>query len=303
MAEEKKDTTKKNTTTKKKVEEVEKNEVKEEVKEEVQIERRFCTNCGKELKDGEDCDCTANNRSEVGASFAVTVNGDVIVNTCKNIWDTIISVFKKPASTIEEEVKSGDTNKTVIITIILAVCFAFCLMAFISKLEQTANALTYGLSGMFIGISYLQVFIYGILIYAILFILPVLASLIVAKIVKNNDFTFKKAYKLYITSNAPLVLAYLGLTIIILLDVSLLNLLGYIAFFFISAFCFFNFIFGFNNLVKVKDDIRSYATTGLMALWVVMVIVAFFIVLTTVGVSIVTDGIGNTSDYSDIFDW
>lgn len=303
MAEEKKNTTKKSSTPKKKKEEVvevKKEEVKEE---EVQVEKKFCTNCGKELKDGEECDCLANNKNEAVVEAMVTVNSDAIVNACKNIWNTIINVFKKPASTIEEEVESSDTNKTVLITIILAVCFAFYLMAFLSKLEQTANELTYGLSGMFIGLSYFQIFIYGILIYAIAFILPVLAALIVAKVIKNNDFTFKKAYKLYITSNAPLVLAYLGLTIIILLDVSLLSVLGYIAFFCISGFCFFNFILGFNNLVKANDDVRSYATTGLMALWVVMVIVAFLIVLTTIGVSIVTEGISNTSNHSDIFDW
>ena len=80
MAEEKKETTKKTTPKKK------------EVVEEVKVEKRFCTKCGKELKEGEVCDCSANETS----NGVATVNGDAILNTCKDIWNTIINVFRRP---------------------------------------------------------------------------------------------------------------------------------------------------------------------------------------------------------------
>ena len=286
MAEEKKETTKKTTPKKK------------EVVEEVKVEKRFCTKCGKELKDGEVCDCSANETS----NGVATVNGDAILNTCKDIWNTIINVFRRPATTIKEEVASKNTNKSIILVILLAITFALYLMATISSTENTASELTLGVSSTIVDVNYFQVFIYGILIYALMAIIPIVSALIVAKITRNGDFSFKKAFKLYVTSNAPLILAYLGMAIIYLLDVTLLNVLGLIVFCIISIACFFNFILGFNDQTKIRSDRRSYALTSLMTLWVVIMVVAFIII----GGSVAGDLIDKTTpsnNYNDIFNW
>lgn len=291
MAEEKKESTK-NKTSK-----------KTEAVEEVKVEKRFCTKCGKELKEGEACDCSTSK-----TNTSSSIDGDAIVNTCKNIWNTIINVFKKPATTISEETNSEGTNKSIILTIVLAISFAFYLMAIVSVMvkgaENAANSLwSFTSSSVNVDINYFQVFIYGVLIYAIMAIIPIVSALIVGKITKNGNFTFKKAFKLYITSNAPLVLVYLGMAIILLINVSLLNVLGMIAAMIIGIACFFNFILGFNAETKIKDNSRSYAITGIMALWIVITIVAFIIVGATL-VSSVTDNIpSNTTDYNDIFNW
>lgn len=287
MAEEKKDTTKKSTPKKK------------EAVEEIKVEKRFCTKCGKELKEGEVCTCSANEP----ASSNATVNGDVIVNTCKNVWNTIINVFKRPASTIAEEIESKETNKSIILTVILAITFALYLMAILSMSAKSAAEATWGLTSSVVKVNYFQVFIYGILIYAIMAILPMVAALIVAKITKNSSFTFKKAFKLYITSNAPLTLVYLGMAIIFLINVPLLNVLGLIASLIISLACFFNFILGFNKETKIKDDSRSYAITGLMALWIAMIVVAFIIVGATLIGSMIDTKTSSLDNYSDIFNW
>ena len=134
-------------------------------------------------------------------------------------------------------------------------------------------------------------------------ILPMVAALIVAKITKNSSFTFKKAFKLYITSNAPLTLVYLGMAIIFLINVPLLNVLGLIASLIISLACFFNFILGFNKETKIKDDSRSYAITGLMALWIAMIVVAFIIVGATLIGSMIDTKTSSLDNYSDIFNW
>lgn len=286
MAEEKKETTKKTTPKKK------------EVVEEVKVEKRFCTKCGKELKEGEVCDCSANETS----NGVATVNGDAILNTCKDIWNTIINVFRRPATTIKEEVASKNTNKSIILVILLAITFALYLMATISSTENTASELTLGVSSTIVDVNYFQVFVYGILIYALMAIIPIVSAIIVAKITRNADFSFKKAFKLYITSSAPLVLAYLGMSIIYLLDVTLLNILGLIAFGIISISCFFNFILGFNSETKIREDRRSYALTSIIVLWIAIMVVAFVLVLG----SVAGDLIGKTSssnDYSDIFNW
>lgn len=273
MAEEKKNTTKK-TTPKKKTE-----------VEEVKVEKRFCTNCGKELKEGEECSCLQMEQANTGA---VTINGDAILNTCKNVWSTIINVFRHPSSTIEEEVESKEINKSVILTVLLAITFALYLVAIVAGFEGDVSDSFGGFTEYIYEVNYIKVFIYGILIYAIMAILPIVSALIVAKITKNSAFSFKKSFKLYITSNAPLVLAYLGMAIILFINISLLNVLGTIGFSIISIACFFNFILGFNKQTKIKDDCRSYAITGLMALWVIMTIVAFLVVVLTFAGSLIS---------------
>ena len=290
MAEEKKETTKKSAPKKK------------EGIEEVKVEKRFCTKCGKELKEGEECSCSC--QEELNNQ---TINGDAIATTCKNVWSTIISVFKKPATTITEEANSKDTNKTIILTVLLAIAFAIYLMAMISTtvnntLEIATNSL-FSYSSASVNINYFQVFIYGILIYALMAIIPIISALIIAKIARNGDFTFKKSFKIYITSNAPLIIAYLAMALIYLIDVTLLNVLGLIAFCIISLSCFFNFILAFNKETRIKEDRRSYALTGLMTLWVIITVIAFIVI----GGSILGDAIGdaakNSSNYSDFFNF
>lgn len=290
MAEEKKESTKKTTSKKK------------EAVEEIKVEKRFCTKCGKELKEGEVCDCSANEQGNSNNSSGIS--GDAILNTCKSVWNTIINVFKRPATTISEETQSKETNKSIILIVILAIAFALYLMAFVSSMangvEQAANSL-WSYSTTKLDVNYFQVFIYGILIYALMAIIPIVSALIVAKITRNGDFSFKKAFKLYVTSNAPLVLAYLGMTIVYLIDVTLLNVLGLIAFCIISLSCFFNFILGFIHETKIREDRRSYALTSIMVLWIVITVVAFIII----GGSIAGDLIDSTSsnNYGDIFNW
>ena len=288
MAEEKKDTTKKSTPKKK------------EAVEEIKVEKRFCTKCGKELKEGEVCDCTANETVSAGTS---SINGDAIVNTGKDIWHTILNVFKKPATTVSEEANSKSSNKSIILIIVLAISFALYLMAMFAGVAKGVEEASSSLwTTATVEVPYFQIFIYGILIYAIMAILPVVAALVVAKIAKNSNFTFKKAFNLYITSNAPMVFVYLGMAIILFLNVSLLNVLGTIATLIISLFCFFNFILGFNAETRIKEDRRSYAITGLITFWIVMIVVAFLIVGATLVGSLVDD-INTSNDINDIFNW
>ena len=100
-----------------------------------------------------------------------------------------------------------------------------------------------------------------------------------------------------------MVFCYLGMAIILLLNVPLLTVLGTIATLIISLFCFFNFILGFNAETRMKEDRRSYAITGLIAFWIVMVIVAFLIVGATIFGSVVDELPSTSNDINDIFNW
>lgn len=281
MAEEKQ--TKKRTTTKK--------------TEEVKVEKKFCTKCGKELTKGETCSCETTNVAPV------TINSDALLNTVKSTFTTINNVYKKPDTTIKEEVAKKESTFSTIIIISLAVSFAFYLMAMISAAADTASNLTSGLTNVVTNdIPYFKVFIYGILMYAIMAVIPMFAAFLVGKITRNNNFTFKRAFKLYTTSCAPLIYAYLGMAVIMLINVSLLNTLGLIAMGIISAFCFFNFILGFNKETEIRDDRRSWAVTSIIAVWIAITIIAALLIFGSV-LSDTTKGITSNNNYNNSFKW
>lgn len=270
--------------------------------EEVKVEKRFCTKCGKELKEGEICNCesTANSSS----NSAVTINSDALLNTAKNTLNTIVNVFKKPDTTITEETNKKENTISIIILISLAISFALYLMSIVSSSVNAVSNATYGLTTIFTNeISYFKVFIYGILIYGLMAVIPMFAAFLIGKITKNNSFTFKKAFKLYTTSNAPLIFGYLGLAIIMLINVSLLNILGLLAGAIISLFCFFNFLLGFNKETTIREDRRSWALTSIMAVWVVIEIIALIIIIGSAGID-TYDKINDTnSHYNNTFNW
>lgn len=266
--------------------------------EEVKVEKRFCTKCGKELKEGEICNCETTSTSNA----AVTINSDALLNTAKNSFNTITNVYKKPDTTITEEINKKDSTISIIILISLAISFAFYLMSMVSNTVNTAADLSYGLTTIVTNdVSYFKVFIYGILIYALMAIIPMFAAFLIAKITKNNNFTFKRAFKLYTTSNAPLVFGYLGLAIIMVLNISLLNILGLLAGAIISVFCFFNFLLGFNKETTIREDRRSWALTSIIAVWVVIEIIALIIVIGAAGLD-TYDKINN-STYNNNYGW
>jgi len=266
--------------------------------EEVKVEKRFCTKCGKELKEGEICNCETTSTSNA----AVTINSDALLNTAKNSFNTITNVYKKPDTTITEEINKKDSTISIIILISLAISFALYLMSMVSNTVNTAADLSYGLTTIVTNnVSYFKVFIYGILIYALMAVIPMFAAFLIAKITKNNNFTFKRAFKLYTTSNAPLVFGYLGLAIIMVLNISLLNILGLLAGAIISVFCFFNFLLGFNKETTIREDRRSWALTSIIAVWVVIEIIALIIVIGAAGLD-TYDKINNPT-YNNNYGW
>lgn len=266
--------------------------------EEVKVEKKFCTKCGKELKSGEVCSCES-----TSTTSAVTINSDAILNTAKNTLNTITNVYKKPDTTITEEINKKESTISIIILVSLAISFALYLMAIVSNAVETLADATYGLTTIVTNdVSYFKVFIYGILIYAIMAVIPMFAAFLIAKITKNNNFTFKRAFKLYTTSNAPLIFGFLGLAIIMLLNVSLLNILGILAGAIISIFCFFNFLLGFNKETTIREDRRSWAMTSIITVWVVIEIIALLIIVGAAGLD-TYDKVNNSNPFGNNSSW
>ncbi len=289
MAEEKE--TKKTTTTKK--------STTKSTPKEIKSEKRFCTNCGKELKEGETCSC----KEETKNTEVVSINSEALLNTGKNTINTINNVLKKPDTTITEETNKNDNTLNIILIVSLAISFALYLMSMVSRATINWSTATGGLSTIATDdISYFKVFIYGILIYAIMAVIPMFAAFIIGKITRNNKFTFKRAYKLYVISNAPLIYGYLGMAVIMLINITLLNVLGLLALSIISIFCFFNFLLGFNKETTIREDRRSWALTSIVIVWAVIEILALILVMGSVVGDSIQD-INNNYHYNNSFNW
>lgn len=294
MAEEKKETTKKEPKkTTKKVEKIE----------EVKVEKRFCTNCGKELLNNEECDCQVQvATSSVNQNSA---SADAFVRVCKTIWDTMIGMFTKPIQTIKESVAKKDPAVTFIILGALVIISALGLTLSARQLVVSFTNLSNEYVADFIDIPYLSIFIYSILIYALMMFIPILAAFVVAKITGNKEFKFMSAFALYATSMSPQILAGLGM--LILTFVPVISVIASIAVAILSMYCFFNFIVGFINTNKIREDRQAYALTGLVGSWLVCAIIAIVIFIFAVLLGLinsqVNDNIWHNNSNNSSFYW
>ena len=151
---------------------------------------KFCTKCGRELKEGEKCSCSEGKTTKTTASN-------------KGYFSDVLSILKgmftKPVSTLKEY---STDNNLVIALILMGVCvlfgslFVFCLL---NKMFTTVSLLGGGLSTMsglgglgsyslpFASIFF-KSFLYILLYYGILLGM----ILLMAKVVFKSKVTFKK---------------------------------------------------------------------------------------------------------------
>ncbi len=289
MAEEnvpKKSTTKKSapksTTPKKKVEEV-------------KVEKRFCTKCGKELLDGENCSCTLN--TEV-----VSINTDAIASMGKGILNTIINMYKKPSTTLDNEVKNMNTKKDLIMLALIAISFGLYIMASFSRILVTFNGASRVSISHYIDIPYFKIFLYVSILYYALSFIPVIASYLVARLTKNYNFSLKKSLSLYATSMIPTIITNLLMAILYYLN--LLTFVGAIIGSVISIACFFHYALGYLKVTEIPEDKKSYALTSLIIIWVISFIIAILVFAGSFLTDITKEvNFRNNSTYSDIFNW
>lgn len=294
-------------------------------KKEVKVEKKFCTNCGKELGEKETCDCAT--------TTSKSVDTEALKSMGKEFLDTNVKMYKKPETTLEEEVSKNSFKKTLIILGVIAVSYGLYLMGFFKALVGMIFELVMffaQLSGEAVGaysaidftkvidLPYFKIFIYGTLIYYAISFLPVLASLAVAKLNKKNDFSFHKSTSLYVTSMIPTVIANVILAVIFMLNVSFLTTIGLIGVALINLTCLVNYIIGFLKEAEIKKDKKAYSVVGLIAIWLVLSYIVARLIITPLLTDIFKDfkvsglsydgSVLNTKnksdfDFDDLFNW
>lgn len=277
-----KNSAKKSTTTKRKTEEV-------------KVEKRFCTKCGKELLEGEVCSC--NNQTEV-----VSINTDAITSMGKGVINTIINMYKKPSTTLDDEVKKVDTKSNLIILALIAISFGLYIMASFSRILVTMSGASRVSISHYIDIPYFKVFLYVSILYFALSFIPVIASYLVARLTKNYNFSLKKSLSLYATSMAPTILTNLLMAILYYLN--LLTFVGAIIGSIVGVACFFHYALGYLASTDIPKDKKSYALTSLIIIWIVSFIIAILVFAGSFLTDITKEvNYKNNSTYSDLFNW
>lgn len=228
--------------------------------------KKFCTNCGKQLKNGEECTCQKEVKQE-------TTSSNDFVALAKGFLDDIINMYKKPATTIKEKVKEANTKNALIMLGVMAVVSALCtLLPFI------------GLSD-YVEVPYLKIFIYVLLlVYGFAFI-PVLVAFETAKILKNDKFDFNKSLSLYVYSFCPTVLVTICSTLLTLANIKLLTYVAILASAVVSLACAVTYVKEFLNNVEIKDDMVA----KVISLMTIAMIVISAIILYLIGEKILGD--------------
>lgn len=264
--------------------------------EEVKTERKFCTRCGKEIKEGEAHVCEAS----TAVSAPSSVNTDAIVNGLKKFFNLIGNMFKKPASTLKEEVEKANWKYALITLAVIALSYGLYMSGAFSSLIGLFGDIAGVKINDVVDIPYFKIFIYMTVIQFVLAFVPITVAFLAGKMSHNKDFDYKKSICLYVYSMVPSIVTNLLMALLYALDI--LTWLGAIIGMVVSIICFFHFIFGFVDNVKVSSDKKSYAVTAVIVVWVVLQLL-LSILLTG---SLVKDVAGDFSvkdSYSDVFDW
>lgn len=185
---------------------------------------KYCTNCGKKLKEGEKCDC----KKEVNVMDNDTIKK--LTNLCKGIIYT-------PIDTMKEFTKKSNFNLSIVLIAILS------FIAGLFSMSLCKNGLNYSLQLSYSGIEsmmprtieipYMKIFFTSlIVVFALSFVYTGLLYLVNSKIFKRES-DFKEVYSMYgacsiissigLLASAILIFVNVTLGIILLVLTSILN--------------------------------------------------------------------------------
>ena len=283
-------------------------EKKDKKSTEVQVEKRFCTKCGRELSEGEVCNC-----EEAKPAATSGVNTQAIASYGKGFLDTVLNMYKKPASTVREEVQKKDIKSNMIMLVAISISYALFIMGAFASIIALINGAARADINDYIEIPYLKIFLYVTIIYFLLAFIPIVCTFLSSKIFGGREFDFKKAISLYTTSMAPTVFTNLLMAILYYLDI--LSWVGALIGCVVGVACFFHYILGFAEATKIQENKKSYAITTALIAWIVIEVIIAVIFIFNLFVSVGKDVYNDTaSKYSsssssydsvldDIFNW
>lgn len=154
---------------------------------------KFCTKCGKPLKDGKPCDCEKNKKEEVNTN-----------NIGENIINILKEIFVTPFDTIKKYSNTNNIKLAFILSGISALVFGLFTYLFMDSLNkgltEDINELSNALGGSLYSVSnvpFFEPFIIGVItMIAFLFALCLMSRLFMSTVFKSEK-RFRDYLSLY----------------------------------------------------------------------------------------------------------
>lgn len=224
---------------------------------------KFCTKCGKELKDGKACDCEV-----VSSNEGVDVSGYV-----NSYIDIIKGIFTKPITTIKKYVTADNFTLgiiTLIVNCIITGLFTYCLLnEGMKSFGMISRYVGLGLTS--IDVPFMRVFLYGFVFMAVWFIAMALMIYLIANVIMKDKIDIKEVFTLVgVTSVFTAVTTFVAL-ICIYISVKLMALIITLA----SVFYLTYLVQGISELTSINKNKLAYVFVP--ALTVTMFVVCYIL--------------------------
>ena len=268
---------------------------RKKVEEEVKVEKKFCTKCGRELNEGEVCNCTEKKTE-------VNINADAILDYAKEFGNTIIDMFKTPEDTLDKKLKDNRLAHDMILLVVLALSLGLYVAGTFSSIIDMLGSLVQVNIANFISIPYFKIFLFVFILEFVLTFIPIGVAFLGNKVFKGKAITFKQAISLYAVSFAPTILS--NLLMFITNYFNILGVIGTIIGVVVSICCFFHFILGYLKISEFKVNLKAYALTAVIVVYTVLYMAVMGSCLTNFVKGMAKDlDINNNDSYFDRLDW
>ncbi len=241
--------------------------------EEVKIEKKFCTKCGKELSSNETCSCT-----QTASPKASNINTEALSTYAKNFLDTVINMYKKPSSTIDNVVAKNNFKESLIMLVIIALTYGLYVTGSFTSIISLFSSFSDININSAVNIPYFKIFLYMSLINFLVSFIPITLAFILNKICGKGELNYQKSISLYATSYAPTVITNLLMAIMYYLNI--LSWVGAIIGLIINVTCFFNYLCGYVRLTKPSEEKKSYILSSFVLIWVVVSLIISVLFIT-----------------------
>lgn len=223
---------------------------------------KFCTKCGKELKDGKACDC------EVVSTKTESVDISGYVNSYIEI---IKGIFTKPVTTIKKYVTADNFNLAIIalvVNCIITGLFTYCLLnEGMKSLGMLSRYIGFGYTN--VEVPFMKVFLYGFVFMAVWFAVMALMIYLIANVIMKDKIDVKEAFALVgVISVFTAVTTFVAL-ICIYISTKLMSLIIMLA----SVFYLTYLAQGISELTSINKNKLAYVFVS--ALTVTMFVVCY----------------------------
>lgn len=205
---------------------------------------KYCSNCGRKLKEGEKCDCMANTSSvdlQGGFNHAV---------------ELFKGMFTKTVNTIKSHMNASNFALSSIIIVVIGIITGLFGMLLVKETIHSTSTLTYGLSvSSFIEIPYFRIFIITTIITIALYYLQALILYLVAGKMFKANIDYKESFNfltsLAVYSLAGIIISFIGVLISPAVFIIIMAL--------VMMFTLITFALGVKEAFKLNDAKTMYS--------------------------------------------